>query len=117
MVMLVLLATGLAALSTFAHHQHWLDRLPSFLYLTLFFLVSSTALIFKYLFKESRPDFFVQLYLLTMAVKLMAYLAYNLLIILKDKPGAALNVVFFMIAYFLFTILELAFLLRKVQRT
>ena len=70
--------------------------------------------IFVYLYKVNKPDFFVQLYLLTMAVKLVAYGAYNLLMILKDKSGAAENVVFFMILYLVFTTLEIVFLYRKI---
>lgn len=49
-----------------------------------------------------------------MAVKLVAYGAYNLLMILKDKSGAAENVVFFMILYLVFTTLEIVFLYRKI---
>lgn len=89
---------------------------PSFFNVTLIFLVFSTGLIFMYLWQADKPGFFLQLYLLTMAVKLLAYCAYNLIMILKDKPSAIGNVVFFMIAYFLFTLLEIAFLYGKINR-
>jgi len=89
---------------------------PSFFYQTLIFLVFSTAVIYQYLYKIDKPDFFVQLYLLTMAVKLLAYGVYNVFVILEDKPGAVANVVFFMIVYFIFTALEIAFLYRKITR-
>jgi hypothetical protein len=55
------------------------------------------------------------MYLLSMAIKLIAYLAYNVLIVLKDKPHAVQNVVFFMIVYFLFTALEIGFLYRHLN--
>jgi hypothetical protein len=88
---------------------------PSFFFETTVLLVFSTGLIFTYLFKTAKPDFFVQLYLLTMAVKLLAYGAYNLLMILDDSAGAPLNVVYFMISYFIFTALEITFLYRKIS--
>ena len=50
-----------------------------------------------------------------MAVKLLAYGAYMLGMILQDKAGAAANVVFFMVVYFVFTALEIGFLYRKIQ--
>ncbi len=92
----------------------WIDQLPSFFYQTLFFLVFSTITIFAYLHKIDKPAFFVQLYLLTMAVKLLAYGAYNLVMILKDNAGASVNVVFFMTSYFIFTVLEIAFLYKRI---
>jgi hypothetical protein len=116
-IVLLIAAMLIAGLTWFAWHQQWLKALPSFFYQTLIFLVFSTALIYGYLYKVSKPDFFVQLYLLTMAVKLMAYAAYNLLMVLKDQAGATLNVVFFMGAYFIFTFLEIRFLYRKISRS
>lgn len=92
----------------------WIDQFPSFFYQTLFFLVFSTITIFAYLHKIDKPALFVQLYLLTMAVKLLAYGAYNLVMILKDKAGASVNVVFFMTSYVIFTVLEITFLYKKI---
>ena len=113
---LVLLVTGgvLALSGIVAVQQDILSGLPSFFFQTLIFLVFSTGVIYVYLDKAASPGFFVQLYLLTMAVKLLAYGAYNFVVILQDRPGAGENVVFFMIAYGLFTALEIAFLYRKI---
>jgi hypothetical protein len=93
-----------------------LEHTPSFFYQTLVFLVFGTALIYRYLYKLEKPDIFVQLYLLTMMVKFLAYGAYMLFVILEDRPSAAPNVAFFMIVYFIFTILEIVFLYRKIMR-
>jgi hypothetical protein len=93
-----------------------IETRPSFFYQTLIFLVFSTGMIYRYLYKVDKPGFFVQLYLLTMTVKLLAYGAYNLVVILEDKAGAAANVVFFMLVYFIFTALEIGFLYRKIMR-
>lgn len=111
---LLVSAVALAGLTWIAAYQlQWIE-LPSFFYQTLIFLVFATTTIFVYLYKLNKPDFFVQFYLLTMAVKFLAYGAYNLFMILEDKPGASLNVVFFMILYIAFTGLEIAFLYRKI---
>jgi hypothetical protein len=93
----------------------WLTQTPSFAFQTLTLLFIGTVTIYGYLYKATKPQFFVQLYLLTMAVKLLAYAAYNLVMITKDKPGAVANVIFFMTAYFIFTILEIGFLYRKIR--
>jgi fucose 4-O-acetylase-like acetyltransferase len=99
---------------TLAFDSQLIISRPSYFIETLILLVFSTGLIFVYLYR-SASALFVQLYLLTMAVKILAYGAYNAAIILKDKPGATENVVFFMIVYFIFTALEILFLYRKVS--
>ena len=60
---------------------------------------------------------FVQLYLLSMAVKLLASLAYCLLMVLDDRQGAILNVIYFLIIYILYTSLEIGFLYRRMSRS
>lgn len=99
----------------FAHDRHWLSTLPSFLHQTAIFLVFTTSVIFIYLYKINKPDFFVQLYLLTMAVKLLAYGAYTVFMILEDRKGASQNVVFFLVLYVILTVMEIAFLYRKIS--
>jgi hypothetical protein len=106
-----------AGFTVLASWQHWIEHLPSFFYETLILLLFSTLTIFAYLYRLHRPDFFVPLYLLTMAVKLLAFGAYNAVMILMDKAGAIANVIFFLLIYVLFTVLEIAFLYRKVSRT
>ena len=97
--------------------QQWVTSLPSFFYQTLIFLFFGTGLLFVYLYRFDKPDFFVQLYLLTMAVKLLAYGAYNFFMVMEDKMGARQNVVWFMILYFIFTVLEIGFLYRKISNS
>lgn len=89
--------------------------LPTFFLKTLIFLVFSTSVIFVYLYQANKPTFFLQLYLVTMVLKLLAYCAYNFIMILNDRASAVGNVVFFMVTYFLFTILEIAFLYHKIS--
>jgi hypothetical protein len=109
-----LLVVGLTGLASW---QHWIEHFPSFFYETLILLLFSTLTISAYLHRLLRPDFFVQLYLLTMAVKFLAFGAYNAVMILMDETGAVANVIFFLLIYVLFTALEIAFLYRKVSRT
>jgi len=113
-VLLLISAIFLGGLTVVAFNQHWIDKIPSFFYPTLIFLVFATSTIFVYLYKAKSPDYFVQLYLLTMALKFLAYGAYNVLMILEDKDGASYNVAFFMVLYIVFTGLEITFLFRKI---
>jgi hypothetical protein len=91
---------------------------PSHAYPILLFLFITTSALFYYLLRSkiNHPGTFVQFYLLTIAVKLIAYAGFLIFVILKNKDGAAANVVFFMIVYFLFTMTEVAFLYRRVSR-
>jgi hypothetical protein len=95
---------------------HWLPTLPSYFYQSLIFLVFGTSVLFVYLYRFNKPDFFVHLYLLSMAVKLIAYGAYNFVMILDDKAGATQNVVWFGVLYLIFTALEIGFLYRRISR-
>jgi hypothetical protein len=52
-----------------------------------------------------------------MAVKLLAYAAYNLLMIRRDPGEAMPNVTAFMIMYLLYITVEVAFLYRKISRS
>lgn len=96
--------------------SHWITTLPSFFFQTTFFLLFGTGLLYIYLYRFNKPDFFIQLYLLTMALKLLAYGAYNFFMITEDREGAVANVVWFMILYFIFTVLEISFLYQKISR-
>ena len=88
---------------------------PSFLWQTVILLNFTTAVIFFYLIRSDK-GLFVQLYLLTLVIKLFAYAGYNLVVILEDRPNAGANVGFFFILYLIFTTLELVFLYRKISR-
>lgn len=95
----------------------WIDALPSFFYQTILFLAFTTFVVFGYLYKADKPGFFVQLYLLTMVVKFIAYGVFNLIVIREDPTGAVNNVAFFMLIYLVFTTLEVGFLYRKISRS
>jgi len=114
---ITLSALVLAGLTWMAHKQQWILGFPSFFYQTLIFLVFATTTIFAYLYQTNKADFFIQLYILTMVVKFLAYGVYNLFMIMEDKDGAALNVVFFMILYIVFTALEITFLYRRISNS
>jgi hypothetical protein len=116
-VALLVAAVIMAGLTVVAKNLSWIDTLPSFFLQTILFLLFATLVVFRYLYRTEKPDFFVQLYLLTMALKLLAYGAYNLIVILEDRRGATQNVGFFMILYLLFTVLEIVFLYRKISRS
>jgi len=116
-VVLSVAALAIAGLMMLAIRLTWMDALPSFFYQTILFLLFATFVIFRYLYKADKPGFFVQLYLLTMVLKFIAYGVFNAIVILKDRPGAAGNVIFFIVLYLLFTALEVAFLYRKISRS
>lgn len=95
-----------------------IESRPEYFYRTLALLFISTAGLYRFLLKtkEHRPDFFVQFYLATMVVKLIAYGAY-LFVLVKTQPQKAMaDVLFFMAVYFVFTALEIGFLYRQVNR-
>lgn len=96
--------------------QSWLQALPSYFFQSLILLVFGTGLLYIYLYQFNRQDLFVHIYLLTMVVKLLAYGAYNFLMIMDDEPGAVANVTWFMLLYLIFTLLEIVFLYRKISR-
>jgi uncharacterized membrane protein len=75
----------------------------------------TNILLFKYL-STARPAYFVQLYILTIALKLFAFGGFCLWMVMADRAGAALNIVFFMGVYFIFTAVEITFLFNKISR-
>jgi ABC-type multidrug transport system permease subunit len=106
-------AAVLVAITWALINSEWIE-LPSYFFQTLIFLLFGTSILFVFLYKFDKHGFFVQLYLLTMAVKLVAYGTYNFVMILDDANGAAQNVVWFMMLYFIFTMVEIGFLYRKI---
>jgi len=96
--------------------QAWIKSLPSFFFQTLALLLFGTGLLFVYLYRFGQPSLFIQLYLLSMIVKLLAYGAYIFFMIIEDRTEALQNVIWFMLLYFIFTILEVFFLHRKISR-
>lgn len=111
---LLLASLIIAGLIELAHFEGYLQR-PTFFLKTLLFTFFITLIIFVYLYKARKTSFFIQLYLLTMVLKVIAYCAYNLIMVLKDRSSATGNVVFFLITYFIFTAIEIGFLYRKMD--
>jgi hypothetical protein len=87
---------------------------PSFSTQTIILVSFITLAIFFYLSKPKLQAYFLPLYLASIAVKLIAYCAYNFLIILRDRSNAFANVIVFLIVYLIFTGIEIAFLYRKI---
>lgn len=108
-VSLVLIFCGEAAV-----RAGMMDR-PSYFYETLALVAVTTGGLYRYLSRAGTPGFFVQLYLLTMVVKFLAYGCYVFIILFLDRPGGASNVVFFLLIYGVFTVLEISFLYRRIS--
>ncbi|MEP2669986.1 MAG: hypothetical protein ABJH04_13375 [Cyclobacteriaceae bacterium] len=89
---------------------------PSFFFQTIILLFLGAAGIYYYLvdIKNEKPKYFAQLYLLTLFVKLVAYGAYILFVLMKSPNQAAANAGVFMVTYILFTGLEVGFLYRRI---
>lgn len=87
---------------------------PSFSTQTIILVSFTTLAIFFYLNKPKLKPYFLQLYLASIVMKLIAYCAYNFLIIVRDRSNAFANVILFMIVYVVFTGIEIAFLYRKI---
>ena len=93
----------------------WISELPSFLYQSTWLMAFVTTVIFVYLYRAGKQAHFVQLYLLSMVVKLIASLAFVLLIVLEDRQRAVANAMYFLIVYAIFTAAEIGFLHRKIS--
>lgn len=111
LITLSVTALGILALSIWG-----MEKQPEFLYQTLVFLFLATAGLYRFLVKTKlqRPDYFVQLYLFTLVVKILASAAY-LFVMVVGQPEPARDVVFFMGVYFVFTALEITFLYNRVN--
>ena len=114
-VALVILASLLIGAVFLLVDMEWLAKKPSFIYQSVIFLAFTTGIIYRYLYNLSKPSDFVQLYLMLMVIKLIAFLGYNVFMVMKDKGEAKYNVLFFLIAYFAFTFLEIVFLHRQIN--
>jgi hypothetical protein len=114
-IALLILAVALIGGVHWLHKMAWIDRIPTFVFQSVIFLAFSTGIIYRYLYNLSKPSEFVQLYLLLMVVKLIAFLGYNIFMVLKAKEEAKYNVLFFLAAYFAFTFMEIVFLHRHIN--
>ncbi len=78
-------------------------------------LAFTTLVIYYYLqsWSKSRPELFTQFYLLSIAVKIVAYGAFVAFIIIDQPEMAIGNVVVFLCCYLTFTLVEVLFLFRQ----
>ena len=116
LIVTVILAAGLPPAINFACRQGWIPTTPTFLFETTWLVSLVTAIIFVYLYRAAKGPSFVQFYLLSLVVKLLACFAYTLLMILEDRAAALVNVVYFLALYLLFTAVEITFLYRRISR-
>lgn len=99
-----------------AQRQLWISGFPTLTTEILLFLLIGTLINFRYLDRITSPELFVRMYLFMMALKLLAFGAFVVTIILLDKAGAKENIAFFIITYLIFTGVEVGFLYRKIER-
>ena len=88
----------------------WFSGIPSFYFATLIFISFVTVIVYAYLHNQKQSDSFTLMFLLLLVVKLLACLAYAIVIVLKDKPGAPPNIIAFLAIYVLCTVVETSFL-------
>ena len=112
----LILAVCVVALVVLAASFKWIAAVPSFYIQSSLLVTIFTIVIYRYLERVNKPALFVQIYLFSMVIKLLAYGAYAVFMIVEDKNGANANVLFFLVLYGLFTALEVAFLHRKIAR-
>lgn len=110
----LLFSAGIISLAVYLGANMGYFGWPTFFGKTLGLLFFTTAILYVYLHKAERPQFFVQLYLLTMVLKVLLYCGYVFIMVLDDRVSGTENVVFFMAVYLTFTLVEIAFLYRKI---
>ena len=90
---------------------------PSFWKEIVFFLFFITLILTNYLFKlrQKQPQVFVQFYLLSITLKMVAGLGFVIYLIWKAPTEVRGNVGLFIITYLLFTGLEVIFLMRRAS--
>ena len=97
-----------------AQEQGWIHSRPSFSVEIVSVLAFLTLALFYYLLniQQSRPEKFVQSYMLSITVKMLVGCALILVIIFMDREGAIANALLFILSYFSMTGIEIFFLLR-----
>ena len=116
LISVAIATAGLLSAVYLGGQQHWLNATPSFATEIILFLGISTVVIFYFLIRHAQSTSFTQAYLLSMVLKMLTYAGFILVIIFSDKSGAMGNAVLFLVAYLLFTGLEVGFLFPAVNR-
>lgn len=113
--MFLTIAALYAAVFFGSREQVWTVA-PSFSIEIILFLGLSTIVIYFFLTRHSVSPSFTQAYLVSMVLKMLSHAAFILVIILSDKAGAVANALLFLVAYLLFTALEVSFLFHRINR-
>jgi hypothetical protein len=108
------LGAALIGLVFLGFNSGWIPQKPSFLFPTAILLFIITVVICRYLYRLRASSLFTQFYLLSMVVKLMAALAYSIIMVMEDRSGSVPNVVFFLVLYLVYTVVEIVFLYRLI---
>jgi hypothetical protein len=113
-----ILSTIIISLLLIGSGYLFFEPLPGFFWESLILLALSTTGLYLFLvdIKRNKADYFVPVYLGTLAIKLIAYVAYIAVMVKFQPEGVFKNVVFFLIGYVIFTTLETVFLYRFVNR-
>jgi hypothetical protein len=108
-VLLVLALWGGTLLDWWLFPSLWME--------IVFFLFFITLILTNYLFnlRQKQPQVFVQFYLLSITIKIIAGLGFVFLLIWKAPSEVRGNVGLFIISYLIFTGLEVIFLMRKAN--
>lgn len=116
LLLFFLLISFLSAACLFiVYKSGWITNAPSFATEIVLVLAFTTLVIYYYLqsWSKSKAELFTQFYLLSIAVKIVAYGAFVAFIIIDQPEMAIGNVVVFLCCYLTFTLAEVLFLFRQ----
>jgi hypothetical protein len=108
------LAVGFPLLVQWAGQEGWISSVPTFLYPSTALVAIVTTVIYLYLYRLNKPSMFVQFYLLSMVIKIVTALVWCWLMVSQDRENSVVNVVYFLVLYVSFTVLEILLLHRKI---
>lgn len=109
LIAIIVISATLVGFSMLAVSWQWF-RQPSYLYEILAFSALTAVILFAFLYRITKPGIFIQLYLLSMVVKMLASGIFIFIITLNDRAGASSNVAIFLLFYIIFTGIEVGFL-------
>ena len=115
LITVIIVSAVLLGFSMLAVSRDWISQ-PSYLYEILAFSAVTAVILFAFIYRIRNPGIFIQLYLLTMVVKMLGSGIFIFIVTLNDRPGAASNVAFFLLSYIIFTGLEVGFLYHEKAR-
>ena len=113
-ISLAALTAGIAIVEVEGTRWQWF-AMPSFSLEILLTLFMTTSVIFWFLSRPASAPSFTARYLLSIVCKMLLCGIFVLILIFRDKAGANANAALFIIAYLLFTALEVGFLFKKIN--